>query len=205
MTRCRPVRNPDKSDRRSSRALAGAAGFEPANAGTKNRAQPSEGRRNLRPIKSLADQVGGATKIGTQFGTQREVGRPRQLDARRIVHHADDAGLRVSMPAKHRQHLIDIGRRARNRSPPLVWGSVKSARSSAAKPAGADVRTISGPFAFRRSGHDCLAASDLAPSISGTAVQSIRIPQPAPSFTSWRDPFSGPSRLGQQTENRLVF
>ena len=35
--------------------LAGAAGFEPANAGTKNRTEPTEGRRNSRPIKSLAD------------------------------------------------------------------------------------------------------------------------------------------------------
>jgi len=50
--------------------LAGAAGFEPANAGTKNRIQPSEGRRNLRPIKSLGARAGNATKFGTQIGTQ---------------------------------------------------------------------------------------------------------------------------------------
>jgi hypothetical protein len=49
--------------------LAGAAGFEPANAGTKSSAGPTEDRRKLRLIKSLAAQTGDATKIGTQIGT----------------------------------------------------------------------------------------------------------------------------------------
>jgi hypothetical protein len=56
--------------------LAGAAGFEPANAGTKNRNQPSEGRRNLRPIKNLAAQISLAREIRTQIGTQNEVHAP---------------------------------------------------------------------------------------------------------------------------------
>ena len=53
-------------------ALAGAAGFEPANAGTKNRRQPSEGRRSLRLINALAYRLGCATKIGTQIVTQAD-------------------------------------------------------------------------------------------------------------------------------------
>ncbi|HEX8223838.1 MAG TPA: hypothetical protein VF605_08490 [Allosphingosinicella sp.] len=53
--RRRPVRKSLFQDRIMWIRLAGAAGFEPANAGTKNRTEPTEGRRNPRPIKSLAD------------------------------------------------------------------------------------------------------------------------------------------------------
>jgi hypothetical protein len=55
---------------RLSGELAGAAGFEPANAGTKIRTEPTEGRRIPRPIKSLADQAGRATKIMIQIAIQ---------------------------------------------------------------------------------------------------------------------------------------
>jgi hypothetical protein len=51
--------------------LAGAAGFEPANAGTKNRNQPSESCRNLLPNNGLASPAICARIIMTQIGTQK--------------------------------------------------------------------------------------------------------------------------------------